>query len=392
MRLILWLLLLAVAAVAVVVATKYNNGYVLLVMQPYQIELALNIFIMALIAAFFIFYFVVRLILRIFGFNKHYRHKKADVMTLTGIKSFFEGDYTNAKKAASIALKNADAPVVKAINAIIAARSAHKLEDFAGRDNFLNIAAQQAPEEKALRLVTQAELLLDQGHHNATLDTLQSLYSAGGLQQTAVLQLELEAQQQAKNWDAVIELTDLLQKRRPVNKSLIKDIRYKAHIENIKKYASDLPSLDKYWHHLTSEEKTNSKIAAAATRAYMALGNCAAAHEIIEQSITTDWNPELITLYAECLDYHVSRQIEKAEVWLKTQPNNAHLLLTLGKLCTHCELWGKAQNYLEASLSVEPSQAAHLALAQLHEKLGNQQMAAEHYSKGLALSSKKELN
>jgi len=57
-------------------------------------------------------------------------------------------------------------------------------------------------------------------------------------------------------------------------------------------------------------------------------------------------------------------------------------------LCTHCELWGKAQNYLEASLSVEPSQAAHLALAQLHEKLGKHELAMDQYNKGLGLTLK----
>lgn len=386
MRLILWLLALSAAAVAVVFAAKYNDGYVLLVKQPYQIELALNIFIMALIVAFFIFYIAVRLILRIFNFNNRHRHKKANVMMTTGLKSFFEGDYATAKKTAPIAFKNADSSTLKAINAVIAARSAHKLEEFSQRDEYLNMTAKDAPNERALRLVTQAELLLDQGQYNEALETLESLYSTGGRQQTAVLQLELKAQQQAGNWDDVLELTELLQKRRPVNKTLIKEIRQHAHIENIKKHATDLPSLDKYWHHLTAEEKTDSKLAIAATRAYMALENCDMAHEIIEHSIATDWDPELITLYSECLDYHVSRQIEKAEVWLKAQPNNAQLLLTLGKLCTHCELWGKAQNYLEASLSVEQSHAAHLALAQLHEKLGKHELAMDQYNKGLGLT------
>src|SRR5690606_15412576 len=120
---------------------------------------ALNIFIMALIAAFFIFYIAVRLLLRIFNFNQRHRHKKANVMMTTGLKSFFEGDYATAKKTAPIAFKNADASTIKAINAVIAARSAHKLKEFSQRDNYLNMAAKDAPDERALRLVTQAELL-----------------------------------------------------------------------------------------------------------------------------------------------------------------------------------------------------------------------------------------
>ncbi|HNB02594.1 MAG TPA: heme biosynthesis protein HemY, partial [Nitrosomonas sp.] len=56
--------------------------------------------------------------------------------------------------------------------------------------------------------------------------------------------------------------------------------------------------------------------------------------------------------------------------------------------CTYCELWGKAQNYLEASLSVQPGQKAHFALAQLNEKLGKHELAMDHYNKGLQLTLK----
>jgi HemY protein len=132
----------------------------------------------------------------------------------------------------------------------------------------------------------------------------------------------------------------------------------------------------------------DSKLSAAAARAYISLGNCNMANKIIESSVPFSWDDELIELYSECLDYHVSRQIECAEVWLRSQPNNAHLLLTLGKLCTYCELWGKAQNYLEASLSVQPGQKAHFALAQLNEKLGKHELAMDHYNQGLQLTLK----
>lgn len=388
MRLLLWLLALFAAAVAVVLAAKYNNGSVLLVMQPYRIELSLNIFIVGLLASFFVFYVAIRLLTSIFSYGRRHRHSKADEMMLTGLKAYFEGNYTRAKKAAAIALKLTESTTAKAINAVVAARSAHKLKEYLQRDEYIAAAEKGAPEEKILRLVTQAELQLSDGKYEEALNSLRDIYSTGGLQQTAVLLLELEAQQQAKNWDAVIELTSLLENRRHFNKTIVKQLRQTAHVENIKRHTADQKLLNKYWHGLPTEEKKNSKIAVAATRAYIALGNCEAANRIIEQSVDAEWNSELITLYAQCLDYHVNRQIECAEVWLRTQPNNAHLLLTLGKLCTHCELWGKAQNYLEASLSVEPGHAAHLALAQLNEKLGKHELAIDHYNKGLKFTLK----
>ena len=67
-------------------------------------------------------------------------------------------------------------------------------------------------------------------------------------------------------------------------------------------------------------------------------------------------------------------------------PRDGVLLLTLGRLCARQELWGKAQNYLEASMSLEPTYTAYLALAQLHDQLGNADAARRHYRASLDLA------
>lgn len=388
MKLIVWLIALFAAAVAVTLAAKNITGHASLVMPPYQLELPLDQFIIVVIVAFLAFYFLVRFILGIFGFSKKRRHRKTDEMLLSALKAYFENDFVKAQKNASLALKLADSETVKAISAVIAARSAHKLDQVTARDQYLTKALNQAPSEKSLCLAARTEFQLADGHYQEALATLKSLYSEGGLQPTAILQLELEAQQQAGNWDAVIELTEVLAKRPSANKIHIKKLKHDAQVENIRKKAIDLQSLDQYWSHISPIEKMDSKLCVAAVRAYISLGDCAAANRIIEQNVPMTWDNSLIELYAECLGHHVNRQIECAEVWLKARPNNAQLLLTLGKLCTHCELWGKAQNYLEASLSVEPSHKAHFALAQLNEKLGKHELAMNHYNKGLELSLK----
>ena len=100
-----------------------------------------------------------------------------------------------------------------------------------------------------------------------------------------------------------------------------------------------------------------------------------------------EWDSELVGLYAECAGTEATRQIERAETWLKNNPRDAVLLLVLGKLCAQQELWGKAQSYLEASISVEPTYSAHLALAQLHERLGNPDAARRHYRASLELAA-----
>ena len=386
MKLILWLLALFAAAVAVTLTAKNITGHASLTMPPYQLELSLNEFIVGVLTAFFVFYVLVRFILSIFGYSKKHRHKKTDEMLLSGLKAYFEGDFIKAQKNSAIALDLADSSTAKAISAVIAARSAQKLGDTTARDQYINNAISAAPDEKSLCLTAKAEFQLNQGQYREALSSLQLLYSEGGLQSSTALMLELQAQQQAGNWDAVIELAEILEKRTSTNKAEIRQLRHAAQIENIKAKASDTQALNQYWQHISPMEKMDSKLCVAATRAYIALSNCTMANQIIEQNLPYSWDDELIELYSACLGDHVSRQIECAEVWLKAQPNNAQLLLTLGKLCTYCELWGKAQNYLEASVSVVPGQKAHFALAQLHEKLGKHELAMDHYNKGLELT------
>ncbi len=394
MKLTIWLLALFAAAAVVALAAKHNSGYVLLVAQPYRIELSLNMLVVLLVALFFIGYFVVRLVsitlrlpTEVRKFRTRRRHEEAQEAMLNGIKAFLEERYAKAEKTAVTALKFKESSTSTAINAVIAARSAHKLTKYSQRDEFIDMLKNNAPEEMTLRVITKAEFLLDENHYEEALKVLHTLHTTEKHQHTAALQLELKAQQQSNNWDKVLDLVDQLTKRSAFDKTLAEELRCHAHLENFKNKAWSAQSLHEYWKIMPSVEKENSKLASSAAQAHIALGDCVTAHQIIEQSLDKQWDSELVGIYADCLDGNVIRQIEYAETWwLKFYPNDTYLLLTLGKLCVQCELWGKAQNYLEASISAEPNHEAHLLLAQLNEKIGKPELARDHYRKGLELA------
>lgn len=383
MKLVLWVLVLFASATAIVLAAYYNTGSVLFTVPPYKIELAFNTFVIMVLSVFTVFYMLLRILSGLSGINKRLRAKKAEQLTWSGVKAFFEARYDRAMKFSEKAFKLTDTQAAKALNAVVAARSAHQQKNYSQRDHFLAAAREQAPAGRVLTLIAETELFLDEGRYDDALAALQSIYSFGGLQNTAVLLLELKAQQMAGNWDAVLELTQVLSNRAFVDRDLVEELRHRAHLENIKKNTKDIVLLKKYWGTLSWHEKTDGRIAVAAARALMAQGDNAAAQKIIENGLDAGLYPELVTLYADCQSGIVSWQIQRAENWLTKYPNNTDLLLTLGRLCTYGELWGKAQSYLEASLSIEPGYPAHLALAQLFEKLGKQEAASEHYRKGL---------
>jgi HemY protein len=58
----------------------------------------------------------------------------------------------------------------------------------------------------------------------------------------------------------------------------------------------------------------------------------------------------------------------------------------LGKLCLKQGLWGKAQSYLDASISLRPSREAYTALGKLAEKLDKKEAAFNYYHQAMELN------
>jgi len=126
-------------------------------------------------------------------------------------------------------------------------------------------------------------------------------------------------------------------------------------------------------------DRQNARIASEAARHFIRLGGCRQAHKILREALTRQWDAALVLAYGECQADDSLERLGDAEGWLKTRPRDAALLLTLGRLCKQRELWGKAQSYLEASLSEQPTRAAHVALARLLDSIGKPADAATHY-------------
>lgn len=386
MRALIWLVGLGAAAVALVLAARYNNGYVLVVLPPWRIELSFNFAALLAVAASAGLYVAVRAVTiaitmpaRVREFRKRRDAARARENFNDALINFFEGRFGRAEKAAAAALKAGES---RALSAVLAARAAHGMRAFSARDDYLARAASPNPDENSMRLIAQVEMLLDERRYHDALDVLRQLPE----KHTAALRLELRAQQMAKNWDRVLALIPQLEKRKVFERPVVAQLRRQAIIESLKHKALDIKSLREYWDRLPEEEKSESRIAAAATSCFVELGGCDDARRIIEQSVERVWDQGLIALYSECLGSDVRQRLERAEKWLELHRKDAVLLLTLGRLCAHQGLWGKARSYLDASLSIESTHSAHLELARLLEREGRVEQAAAHYQKALAVT------
>jgi HemY protein len=386
LRVLISIVMIVAVAVGLTLLARHSTGYVLVVSAPYRIELSLNLLLLLLAAAFIIFYVIVRMVaaaVRLPSQVREYRaarrRRKARATLAGALHEYFAGRYARAEKAAQRALDMGEQPD---LSLILAARAAHGLRAYERRDGYFARAATAAGGDAPMRVVTEAELLLEQSRFEEALDVLQRLPR----RHTAALRLELKAQQELHNWDQTLALVNELQRRKVFDAEQATQIRRAALVENLRRKALDVAALEEAWHKVSAKDRTDNRVAAAAARCFIALEGCTQAHRIIEEALEASWDSDIVALYAECDGGDTLRRIERAESWLKSYPRDAVLLLTLGRLCGTQELWGKAQSYLEASIAVEATYSAHLALAGLHERLGNTEVARVHQRESLDLA------
>jgi len=388
-KLLIGLLLIIGGAVTLSLVAGAGDGYVLLVQPPYRIELSLNLLLVILVLVFAGLYALLHLVFytlqlpeKVHNFKTEQRRKEAYTVLLESLHALAEGRYAKAEKTAARALELAEAPE---LSAIIAARSAHKLKNYSRRDFYLAEAERLAPDFEVGRLLSQAELLLDERNFPLALQALQRLDRIEARHLPA-LRLELKVQRHLNNWEQVLQLIQQLEKRDAIEPLYAQMLKRRAHEELLKRKGHDLEALTSYWNKIPEADRLENRLAMLAARAFIAAGDGTTAARIVEMSLTKRWDSELARLYGQCIGEDALKQLQQAEYWLLQHRNDAALLLALGYLCLRQELWGKAMNYLEASISIAPSSAAHLALAKVAEHLENSAEVTRHYRESLELA------
>jgi HemY protein len=382
MRVLLWLLAAFALAAGLSVAMRGSDGYAMFVLFPWRIEVSLNLLVIALLLTFLGGYLALRVVAQavrlpshVRAFRRKQREEKGRTALFGAIQALFEGRFGRADKLASQAH---DLECEPPLPELIGARAAQRMRDFDRRDEWLSRARTAESDWRLARLVTEGELLLEERRFDAARAALKELHS-GGPRHIATLTLLMRAEQGLGNWDEVIRLARLLEKHSAMPAEAIESIRVNARVAMLSRKTHDLKSLSAYWRLLPDEERAYPKVAGAAARAFIRLGDCRPAHRILEDALERDWDAELLLLYGECQDIDAIARIERAERWLEQHPRDAELLLTLGRLCCQTQLWGKAISYLEASLAVNAAPAAHIALARVHDGMGRAEEANRHY-------------
>jgi HemY protein len=388
MRWLVSLVIVAVLAIALAMAGRYDPGYVVLVYPPWRLEISFISFVLliaALVVGGVLLLRLASLTLNLPRIVRELRARRAarkrDENFVGGLRAFAECRYKDAEQAlGSWQGESGDART--GLARVLAARAAQDMRAPAQRERHVREAAEHGAELAAQLL--EAEARLDAEDTTGALAAIQSAREIAP-HHTALLRLELKARQRTGQWDEVERLLDILARSNALEPVLATQLRRATYAENIKRRAQDDRALLEYWKKVPGEFKTDPQVAQAAARAFMERGGADTALDVIEAALGKSWDEDLVALYGQVAGTSPTRQIEQAEKWLHGQPRDARLLLTLAQLCSAQQLWGKAQSYLEASLALAPSTEAHVRMAELKTQSGLPTEACQHYQKALDL-------
>ena len=420
MRAALWFLALFGIAVAVAVFAGNNDATVTLYWAPYRVDLSLNFVILTLVFGFALIYTAMRTAALLFALPEQARRWRAlqkeraiNAELFNAQSHFLAGRYIRSRKAALSALsldrsrehshpKAADVvgnePQLRALAHVMAAQSAHALQDSAARDEHLKQALENQNQHQRASLDTRegtqllaASWALDDRDASGALHWLAQLPS-GAARRTLALRLKLKAAQLDNSSVEALETTRLLAKHHAFSKdvapSLIKSLVLKRLDD-----ARDAAQLQATWRALEAGDRLQSDIAIHAAFKLNAV------HGQAQQ--VTDWllpawqaltssegglNNVDSTRCAELihtLEAIVAAQMESPDLaWLarieKAQlanPRDGRLQYLAGIACKSHQLWGKAQQQLAQAApqlkDVNLKRRAWCALAELAEQRGD---------------------
>lgn len=365
MSTVIWFLLLAGLAVCTAILTANGGAFVLFVLPPWRIEFSVAAFVIATLLVMVLGFFVTRVTAGTLSLPSSIRalrigrrRAKAKEAVLQAVEAFFEGNYARAEKAAVQALSQGES---MGLCAVVAARAAHQQRRFTERDHYLDTPHSVLPRDRVLQLTTQADLLLDERRQQEALEVLRHAREIAPRSQT-VRRLTLRAQILMRQWDLVLKTLQSLEKSEGIDRAHADAVRRQALLGLLARHGQDEKSLRNFWRSLSSRERSDRALVISAASLFIGLKLMDDARSILEQALEEAWDTEFANLYGKCTGSGVLEQIQKAERWLIKHPQDAGLLLSLGRLCLHQSLWGKAQNYLEASLALEPSREGRALL------------------------------
>ena len=366
-----------------------DPGYVVINFRGYVIEMSVPVLAGLAVALVLVVWLIRKLIVaprRLGEAAGRYRSARSGKKLTKGMIAVAEGNFSRGEKMLGRAASTSDSPL---FNYLQAARAAHLQGQDNRRDEWLRLAYKETPEAANAILLTQAEFQLDRGQSEQALATLRRLEEdsrnhAHALALMGRLYFKLE------DWASLAELLPRLRKNTQLEPETLDRWTIRVHQQALDS-AADVEVLDQAWKGVARKLRSDLTLLIAYYEGLVRLGLHDRAEKELAAALRTDWRGPLVRLFGLVEATDTTKQLKRAEGWLKNHGEDPDLLLAAARLCLRNELWGKARSYLETVITMRPTPEAYQEYGNLLAQMGEADAAADAYKDGLFMFAAKPL-
>ena len=396
MRSIIWLVLLFAAAVVAALTLGDNDGLASFYFRGWRLDVSLNLFLLIVVLSCFALVTAINAINSLVSLPRRakewrvaQRERGAQKALRESLSEYFGARYSRAQKAAQSALNiHAALPDAsrdgdfQALGHLMAASSAHRLQDRRQRDEQLKQAlecARRGAMEEGTRLLA-AEWALDDRDAGRALELLAEL-GPGVARRTQALRLKLQAARLDKHPLEALRTARLLAKHQGFSKVAAQGLLRSLAFEALDA-ARDVDQLRSVWMQLENADRRDAFVAARAAHCAAALGSPDDGRGWLRPfwdsigQLPADERAALSDALVPVLSGLGPEWLQRLESAVQAFPRDKHLAYALGHALAERQLWGKARLMLEhvaddRGMPAAARRRSWLRLAQLAENDGD---------------------
>ena len=366
-----------------------DPGYVVINFRGYVIEMSVPVlagFAFAFVLAVWLIHKLIVAPRRLGEAAGRYRSARSGQKLTKGMIAVAEGNFSRGEKMLGRAASTSDSPL---FNYLQAARAAHLQGRDDRRDEWLRLAYEEIPEAANAILLTQAEFQIDRGENEQALATLRRL-EEDSKNHSHALALMGRLYYKLKDWASLADLLPRLRKNTQVKPETLDKWTIRVHQQALDT-AADVEVLDQTWKGIARKLRSDMTLLNAYYQGLIRAGLHDRAEKELAAALRAEWRGPLVRLFGLIEATDTTKQLKRAEGWLKNHGEDPDLLLAAARLCLRNELWGKARSYLETVIGMRPTPEAYQEYGNLLTQMGEADAAADAYKDGLGMVGAKPL-
>jgi HemY protein len=392
-RIFLWCLLGLGLASALAVLMASDPGYILIHYRDYSVEATLSTVVITLVLLTLLF-FALRWLLRIINplqlFRKSTWTRLARVdpakATAVGFNHLLLGRWLEAYK---LLVENAEKVENPHLSYLGAAVAAYQRNDPASWNWCMDRAEKKSPTDIEGIQNVRALLEIRSGQYDQGLAILTALHHAVPTSPLVLMQLK-NIYVARSDWDNLDMLLAELEKQKVVTGTELVLLQERVYQHKLGQAAENsIDNLRLVWQDLPKPLRSNEVLTGAYLQNLLRFNQDTEAGALLTRFLKQHWSDKLVAMMGFVNSKQPKQQLQMMEGWLKDKPDNAVLLLTLGRLSLRNQLWGKAREYFEHALratsSGQLSAEISAELGRLLDHLGEHEKSLACYQRAMSL-------